>query len=176
MFTEVRSCSGVLLFAKESLEFVVPLVLHKKLQERILEAVTCYPCMRHDCNVATSVEGRKCSYSLSSFSVGNPAVAKHRARSHALHRATLSAVPLSASCQVLLVTVNGNPADYHTIHPPLPLENGPAKAEVYSTPQYKWEPSDGVSGSELPGNYSQFRGFSLFCISSRCRWPLFPFW
>uniref|UniRef100_A0A8C3Q591 Piezo-type mechanosensitive ion channel component n=1 Tax=Geospiza parvula TaxID=87175 RepID=A0A8C3Q591_GEOPR len=43
---------------------------------------------------------------------------------------------------VLLVTVNGNPADYHTIHPALPLENGPAKADVYSTPQYKWEPSD----------------------------------
>nr|XP_026649036.1 piezo-type mechanosensitive ion channel component 2 isoform X2 [Zonotrichia albicollis] len=49
---------------------------------------------------------------------------------------------------VLLVTVNGNPADYHTIHPALPLENGPAKADVYSTPQYKWEPSDGVSEKE----------------------------
>ncbi|KAL2308503.1 hypothetical protein Nmel_001544 [Mimus melanotis] len=51
---------------------------------------------------------------------------------------------------VLLVTVNGNPADYHTIHPSLPLENGPAKADMYSTPQYKWEPSDGMSGSKLP--------------------------
>ncbi|XP_064561905.1 piezo-type mechanosensitive ion channel component 2 isoform X3 [Zonotrichia leucophrys gambelii] len=50
--------------------------------------------------------------------------------------------------KVLLVTVNGNPADYHTIHPALPLENGPAKADVYSTPQYKWEPSDGVSEKE----------------------------
>lgn len=30
--------------------------------------------------------------------------------------------------QGLLVTVNGNPVDYHTIHPSLPLENGPAKA------------------------------------------------
>jgi len=50
--------------------------------------------------------------------------------------------------QVLLVTVNGNPADYHTIHPSLPLENGPAKADMYSTPQYKWEPSDNMSGSE----------------------------
>uniref|UniRef100_A0A672U5G3 Piezo type mechanosensitive ion channel component 2 n=1 Tax=Strigops habroptila TaxID=2489341 RepID=A0A672U5G3_STRHB len=49
---------------------------------------------------------------------------------------------------VLLVTVNGNPADYHTIHPALPLENGPAKAEMYSTPQYKWEPSDDVSEKE----------------------------
>ncbi|NXB24028.1 PIEZ2 protein, partial [Rhagologus leucostigma] len=49
---------------------------------------------------------------------------------------------------VLLVTVNGNPADYHTIHPSLPLENGPAKADVYSTPQYKWEPSDGTSGKK----------------------------
>ncbi|XP_017584937.1 PREDICTED: piezo-type mechanosensitive ion channel component 2 isoform X2 [Corvus brachyrhynchos] len=49
---------------------------------------------------------------------------------------------------VLLVTVNGNPADYHTIHPALPLENGPAKADVYSTPQYKWEPSDGTSEKE----------------------------
>ncbi|KAK1337611.1 hypothetical protein QTO34_002244 [Cnephaeus nilssonii] len=42
----------------------------------------------------------------------------------------------------LLVTVNGNPVDYHTIHPSLPIENGPAKAELYSTPQYRWEPSD----------------------------------
>uniref|UniRef100_A0A8C0BPH0 Piezo type mechanosensitive ion channel component 2 n=1 Tax=Buteo japonicus TaxID=224669 RepID=A0A8C0BPH0_9AVES len=49
---------------------------------------------------------------------------------------------------VLLVTVNGNPADYHTIHPALPLENGPAKADVYSTPQYKWEPSDDMSGKK----------------------------
>ncbi|XP_068048657.1 piezo-type mechanosensitive ion channel component 2 isoform X9 [Anomalospiza imberbis] len=50
--------------------------------------------------------------------------------------------------RVLLVTVNGNPADYHTIHPALPLENGPAKADMYSTPQYKWEPSDGLSEKE----------------------------
>nr|XP_051707396.1 piezo-type mechanosensitive ion channel component 2 isoform X3 [Oryctolagus cuniculus] len=41
----------------------------------------------------------------------------------------------------LLVTVNGNPVDYHTIHPSLPVENGPAKADLYSTPQYRWEPS-----------------------------------
>ncbi|KAK2492109.1 hypothetical protein MC885_007149 [Smutsia gigantea] len=41
----------------------------------------------------------------------------------------------------LLVTVNGNPVDYHTIHPSLPIENGPAKADLYSTPQYRWEPS-----------------------------------
>ncbi|KAJ7401265.1 hypothetical protein BTVI_97626 [Pitangus sulphuratus] len=50
--------------------------------------------------------------------------------------------------KVLLVTVNGNPTDYHTIHPALPLENGPAKADMYSTPQYKWEPSDDVSEKE----------------------------
>ncbi|NXH09386.1 PIEZ2 protein, partial [Bucco capensis] len=51
---------------------------------------------------------------------------------------------------VLLVTVNGNPADYHTIHhpPALPLENGPAKSDVYSTPQYKWETSADVSEKE----------------------------
>ncbi|XP_068788262.1 piezo-type mechanosensitive ion channel component 2 isoform X6 [Struthio camelus] len=49
---------------------------------------------------------------------------------------------------VLLVTVNGNPVDYHTIHPTLPLENGPAKADMYSTPQYKWEPSDDMSEKE----------------------------
>nr|XP_045000637.1 piezo-type mechanosensitive ion channel component 2 isoform X2 [Jaculus jaculus] len=42
----------------------------------------------------------------------------------------------------LLVTVNGNPVDYHTIHPSLPIENGPAKADLYSTPQYRWEPSE----------------------------------
>nr|XP_013795110.1 PREDICTED: piezo-type mechanosensitive ion channel component 2 [Apteryx mantelli mantelli] len=49
---------------------------------------------------------------------------------------------------VLLVTVNGNPVDYHTIHSTLPLENGPAKADMYSTPQYKWEPSDDMSEKE----------------------------
>uniref|UniRef100_A0A8D2JJU6 Piezo type mechanosensitive ion channel component 2 n=1 Tax=Sciurus vulgaris TaxID=55149 RepID=A0A8D2JJU6_SCIVU len=42
----------------------------------------------------------------------------------------------------LLVTVNGNPVDYHAIHPSLPLENGPAKTDLYSTPQYRWEPSE----------------------------------
>ncbi|EMP33430.1 Protein PIEZO2 [Chelonia mydas] len=47
--------------------------------------------------------------------------------------------------KVLLVTVNGTPVDYHTIHPTLHLENGPAKADMYSTPQYKWEPSDDMS-------------------------------
>ncbi|XP_055478902.1 piezo-type mechanosensitive ion channel component 2 isoform X3 [Psammomys obesus] len=42
----------------------------------------------------------------------------------------------------LLVTVNGNPVDYHTIHPSLPVENGPAKTDLYTTPQYRWEPSE----------------------------------
>ncbi|XP_029420178.1 piezo-type mechanosensitive ion channel component 2 isoform X2 [Nannospalax galili] len=42
----------------------------------------------------------------------------------------------------LLMTVNGNPVDYHTIHPSLPIENGPAKADLYSTPQYRWEPAE----------------------------------
>lgn len=51
-------------------------------------------------------------------------------------------------CQGLLVTVNGNPVDYHTIHPSLPIENGPAKADLYSTPQYRWEPSEDSSGKE----------------------------
>ncbi|MEJ1279307.1 piezo-type mechanosensitive ion channel component 2 [Cricetulus griseus] len=46
----------------------------------------------------------------------------------------------------LLVTVNGNPVDYHTIHPSLPLENGPAKTDLYTTPQYRWEPSEESSG------------------------------
>ncbi|PNI28196.1 PIEZO2 isoform 1 [Pan troglodytes] len=49
----------------------------------------------------------------------------------------------------LLVTVNGNPVDYHTIHPSLPMENGPGKADLYSTPQYRWEPSDESSDEEL---------------------------
>ncbi|XP_062933243.1 piezo-type mechanosensitive ion channel component 2 isoform X2 [Cynocephalus volans] len=42
----------------------------------------------------------------------------------------------------LLVTVNGNPVDYHTIHPSLPVENGPAKGDLYATPQYRWEPCE----------------------------------
>ncbi|XP_076992109.1 piezo-type mechanosensitive ion channel component 2 isoform X4 [Tamandua tetradactyla] len=44
----------------------------------------------------------------------------------------------------LLVTVNCNAVDYHTIHPNLHLENGP-KADTYSTPQYRWEPSEGFT-------------------------------
>ena len=51
--------------------------------------------------------------------------------------------------QGLLVTVNGNPVDYHTIHPSLPLENGPAKADLYSTPQYRWDPAADSLGKEL---------------------------
>ena len=53
--------------------------------------------------------------------------------------------------QGLLVTVNGNPVDYHTIHPSLPLENGPAKADLYSTPQYRWEPAAASPGKEPVG-------------------------
>lgn len=45
----------------------------------------------------------------------------------------------------LLVTVNGNPVDYHSIHPSLPIENGPAKTDLYTTPQYRWEPSEDSS-------------------------------
>ncbi|KAK2094681.1 Piezo-type mechanosensitive ion channel component 2 [Saguinus oedipus] len=59
----------------------------------------------------------------------------------------------------LLVTVNGNPVDYHTIHPTLPMENGPGKADLYSTPQYRWEPSDESSGlkGKVQGNSPFFR-------------------
>ncbi|KAM9308007.1 piezo-type mechanosensitive ion channel component 2 [Gastrophryne carolinensis] len=49
------------------------------------------------------------------------------------------------SSDVLLVTVNGTPVDYHTINPSLPIENGPAKLDMYSTPQYKWEQADEIS-------------------------------
>ncbi|KAM4689740.1 piezo-type mechanosensitive ion channel component 2 [Discoglossus pictus] len=46
---------------------------------------------------------------------------------------------------VLLVTVNGTPVDYHTINAALPMENGPTKIDMYSTPQYKWEHTDETS-------------------------------
>ncbi|XP_077126303.1 piezo-type mechanosensitive ion channel component 2 isoform X5 [Ranitomeya variabilis] len=46
---------------------------------------------------------------------------------------------------VLLVTVNGTPVDYHTINTSLPIENGPTKIDVYSTPQYKWEHAEEIS-------------------------------
>ncbi|XP_075069388.1 piezo-type mechanosensitive ion channel component 2 [Mixophyes fleayi] len=46
---------------------------------------------------------------------------------------------------VLLVTVNGTPVDYHTINTALPIENGPTKIDMYSTPQYKWEHTDEIS-------------------------------
>ncbi|XP_054840797.1 piezo-type mechanosensitive ion channel component 2 [Eublepharis macularius] len=38
---------------------------------------------------------------------------------------------------VLLVTVNGTPVNYL-----MPIENGPSKTDMYSTPQYKLEPTD----------------------------------
>lgn len=63
--------------------------------------------------------------------------------------AAVTGVPLSSlPWQGLLVTVNGNPVDYYAIHPSLPIENGPAKAELYSTPQYRWEPSEDSAGKE----------------------------
>ncbi|XP_067834408.1 piezo-type mechanosensitive ion channel component 2 [Heptranchias perlo] len=43
------------------------------------------------------------------------------------------------SSDVLLVTVNGNPVDYHSMNSALQTENGPTSLEMYSTPQYKWE-------------------------------------
>ncbi|KAG8442206.1 hypothetical protein GDO86_011126 [Hymenochirus boettgeri] len=46
---------------------------------------------------------------------------------------------------VLLVTVNGTPVDYCSLNSPLPLENGPTKIDMYSTPQYKWELTDQTS-------------------------------
>ncbi|XP_040209885.1 piezo-type mechanosensitive ion channel component 2 isoform X2 [Rana temporaria] len=49
------------------------------------------------------------------------------------------------SSDVLLVTVNGTPVDYHTINTSLPIENGPTKIDMYSTPQYKWEHNDEIS-------------------------------
>ncbi|XP_078544278.1 piezo-type mechanosensitive ion channel component 2 isoform X2 [Lissotriton helveticus] len=49
------------------------------------------------------------------------------------------------SSDVLVVTVNGTPVDYHTMHANLPLENGPTKIDMYSTPQYKWEQDDETS-------------------------------
>ncbi|XP_013907037.1 PREDICTED: piezo-type mechanosensitive ion channel component 2, partial [Thamnophis sirtalis] len=42
---------------------------------------------------------------------------------------------------VLLVTLNGTPVDYQNIHPLRPIENGPARTDLYSRPQYKWDPS-----------------------------------
>ncbi|XP_072267552.1 piezo-type mechanosensitive ion channel component 2 isoform X1 [Pyxicephalus adspersus] len=49
------------------------------------------------------------------------------------------------SSDVLLVTVNGTPVDYHPINTSLPIENGPTKIDMYSTPQYKWEHNDDIS-------------------------------
>ncbi|XP_012891297.1 PREDICTED: piezo-type mechanosensitive ion channel component 2 isoform X1 [Dipodomys ordii] len=56
----------------------------------------------------------------------------------------------------LLVTVNGNPVDYHTIHPSLPIENGPAKTELYSTPQYRWETSESSEKKEEEEDKEEF--------------------
>lgn len=73
---------------------------------------------------------------------------------HRAERGTHNGIPswpqqfFPAPPQGLLVTVNGNPVDYHTIHPSLPLENGPAKPDLYSTPCYRWEPSEESAGEE----------------------------
>ncbi|XP_050013921.1 piezo-type mechanosensitive ion channel component 2 isoform X4 [Alexandromys fortis] len=75
----------------------------------------------------------------------------------------------------LLVTVNGNPVDYHTIHPSLPLENGPAKTDLYTTPQYRWEPSEESSekkeededkkeGSEGEGSQEEKRSVRIHAM------------
>ncbi|XP_051019378.1 piezo-type mechanosensitive ion channel component 2 isoform X3 [Acomys russatus] len=75
----------------------------------------------------------------------------------------------------LLVTVNGNPVDYHTIHPSLPIENGPAKTDLYSTPQYRWEPSeessekkeeeeDGREGSEGEGSQEEKKSVRIHAM------------
>lgn len=77
-----------------------------------------------------------------------------------------------APLQGLLVTVNGNPVDYHTIHPSLPLENGPAKADLYSTPQYRWEPPEDSSGREPP-LWHRLRVCLCFIIHQICYFILF---
>ncbi|OCT74616.1 hypothetical protein XELAEV_18033602mg [Xenopus laevis] len=46
---------------------------------------------------------------------------------------------------VLLVTVNGTPVDYCSLNSSLPVENGPTKIDMYSTPQYKWDHADETS-------------------------------
>ncbi|KAE8598336.1 hypothetical protein XENTR_v10016802 [Xenopus tropicalis] len=46
---------------------------------------------------------------------------------------------------VLLVTVNGTPVDYCSLNSSLPIENGPTKIDMYSTPQYKWDHEDETS-------------------------------
>lgn len=78
-------------------------------------------------------------------------------------------------CQGLLVTVNGNPVDYHTIHPSLPIENGPAKADLYSTPQYRWEPSEDSSGKEPSLLLCLLSGIhpASLCVPSFIVWVLF---
>ncbi|XP_052598264.1 piezo-type mechanosensitive ion channel component 2 isoform X6 [Peromyscus californicus insignis] len=75
----------------------------------------------------------------------------------------------------LLVTVNGNPVDYHTIHPSLPLENGPAKTDLYTTPQYRWDASEESSekkeededkkeGSEGEGSQEEKRSVRIHAM------------
>ncbi|KAM6219757.1 piezo-type mechanosensitive ion channel component 2 [Rhynchocyon petersi] len=77
----------------------------------------------------------------------------------------------------LLVTVNGKPVDYHAIHPQLPRENGPAKADVYSTPQYCWgtsaeatekkeEEEDHKEEFEEEKNYEEKRSIKVHAMVS----------
>ncbi|XP_069813891.1 piezo-type mechanosensitive ion channel component 2 isoform X8 [Dendropsophus ebraccatus] len=60
---------------------------------------------------------------------------------------------------VLLVTVNGTPVDYHSINTSLPIENGPTKIDMYSTPQYKWEHTDEISEKKEEEEEEEERDF-----------------
>lgn len=77
--------------------------------------------------------------------------------------------------QGLLVTVNGNPVDYHTIHPSLPLENGPAKADLYSTPQYRWEPATASPGKKPVGPWPAELSISCLWFILHQMWFSFLF-
>ncbi|MGH0140400.1 UNVERIFIED_CONTAM: hypothetical protein FKN15_042819 [Acipenser sinensis] len=55
--------------------------------------------------------------------------------------------------KILLVKVNGTPVDYHNMTSTLAIENGPAKLDVYSTPQYKVDRADDTSEKKEGSDY-----------------------
>ena len=77
--------------------------------------------------------------------------------------------------QGLLVTLNGNPVDYHTIHRSLPLENGPTKADLYSMPQYHWERTATSPGQEPVGPLPAELSISCLWFILHRMWSSFLF-
>uniref|UniRef100_A0A4W3JHF6 Piezo type mechanosensitive ion channel component 2 n=1 Tax=Callorhinchus milii TaxID=7868 RepID=A0A4W3JHF6_CALMI len=67
-------------------------------------------------------------------------------------------------CIALLVTVNGNPVDYHNMQSALQAENCPNSLEMYSMPQYKWEMTDESPEAKIAETPDTSKSSSLIIV------------